>query len=292
MAKQKNKLQTFNIDQNNYISKGIVHQSTLRSQINEALNHNRFKQNYIISSLPGLGKSFEIEKALGKMKKPPLKFQGSSGIYTLTIDIATAVYLNKRQPFVVVLDDCDVLFENKNMNITKKMFDDARILKYGKNYTSLKPLCTDLQWEALESFADPARAGLDIPVDMITFIILTNIYFEKINDVEKLEEGTPKYANANARYAIRRRTAFKEIKMSPEDLWGYVTNVVMNEKICEKWMPQITMAHKTQIASWLYANWSSVTERNLSLVEKMTQDIVKYPRNYLDVWTQEYLEVV
>jgi hypothetical protein len=77
--------------------------------------------------------------------------------------------------------------------------------------------------------------------------------------------------------------------MSTEHLWGYVANVVLNEKICEKFMPNIDEKYKIQILTWCYSNWSKVTERNLSLVEKMTKDIVRYPKNYLDIWKHNYL---
>ena len=87
-----------------------------------------------------------------------------------------------------------------------------------------------------------------------------------------------------------KRTKYKEISMPQMELWGYVADVVLNDKICEKFMPNIGLDHKHQILQWLYSKWTNgLTEKNLSIVEKMTKDIVMYPQDYLDIWRQEYV---
>ena len=67
--------------------------------------------------------------------------------------------------------------------------------------------------------------------------------------------------------------------MNSNELWGYVANIVLNHLICEKFMPNISNALKEQILIWAFTNWDKVTERNLSLVEKMTKDIVQQSFN-------------
>lgn len=282
-------MQTFDQDQLHYIAKGQIHQQVLRSQIQTALSNNPFKENFIISSLPGMGKSYETESAIMSLQTKPLVIQGSSGIFAFIIDVATAVYLSNGQHIVIVLDDCDVLFEDKNINIAKKMFDQTRKLIYGKAAKGLKSFCTDLQWAAVESFCSPDRAGFQVPLNNVTFIILTNRSLPTVNEVEATEAGSNKESKLTDLYAIRRRTQYKEISMNDDELWGYVANVVLNEKICEKFLPSITEQQKYQILTWCFNNWTNVTERNLSLIEKMTKDIVRYPTNYLDIWKSEYL---
>jgi hypothetical protein len=70
-----------------------------------------------------------------------------------------------------------------------------------------------------------------------------------------------------------------------------VANVVINEQICEKFKPNISGAEKDQMMEWAYNRWDRVTERNLSLAEKMTKDMVRFPKNYKDIWAQNYLQV-
>jgi hypothetical protein len=290
-------MQVFDQDQLHYISKGAIHHQTLVNRIDEAFFNNPFKSNFVISSKPGLGKSFETEKALKKLTKltgvEPVVFEGAANMTNYSIEYATAKYLAEmqKQPLHVVNDDCDTFYEDKNVNIAKKMFDDARILKYGKNFKGLKAFCTDLQFEALEYWhsKNPNSPGFTVPTTNTTFLILTNRHFPTINEVEKTEAGSSKETKSTDLYAIRRRTEYKEIEMDNNELWGYVANIVLNEQICEKFMPNISIELKHDILTWAFSHWDKVTERNLSLVEKMTKDIVRYPTAYKDIWKSEYL---
>ena len=281
-------IQVFTEDQLHYIRKGQEKQTILRSVIDTALNNNQFNDNYVISSLPGLGKSFEMEQAIAKLANEPLQILGNGGMNAFYQDMAMAVYLAKGQPLNVVLDDCDMLFEDKNLNVTKKMFDNSRVLKYNKNFRALKGMATEEQFAAMESFSSPTQAGFSIPLNNVTFIILTNRYFPTINQVEEQDAGSKKEQVHTDLYAIRRRTEGETIEMSRNELWGYVANVVLNEKICEKFMPIITLDYKHQMLEWCFTRWAYVTERNLSLVEKMTKDIVRYPNNYKSIWADRY----
>jgi hypothetical protein len=287
-------IQTFTEDQQHFIKKGAIHHQTLKNRIDEALFHNPFNANFVISSMPGLGKSYETTEALKKIATDGLvKFEGSASISAYSIEYATAKYLAEisKQPLYVVNDDCDILFVDGNVNITKKMFDDAKVLKYGKNFRGLKHFCTELQFEALEFWhsKNPNSPGFSVPTTGTTFLTLTNRHFPTVNEVEETNAGSAKETKMTDLYAIRRRTEYKEIEMSKQELWGYVAHITLNEKICEKFMPNISIAHKNQILTWAYQNWNRVTERNLSLVEKMTKDIVRYPSSYLDIWTSEYM---
>lgn len=284
-------MQVFNKDQLHLIAKGQIHRATLRTQINEALHNNPFRENFIISSMPGLGKSWEMDKALALMTNAPLVFNGTASMPSFIIDIATAVYLSKGQQLTVVLDDCDVIFEDANINVVKKMFDDTRVLRYGKVARGLYKFCTDLQVEAIESFSQPDSAGFTVPLNDVTFITLTNRHLPTVNEVDAIDQATTKHSKAKDLYAIRRRTEYKEIGMDNLELWGYVADVIINEHICEKFMPNISMGQKEQIATWCYTHWNEVTERNLSLTEKMTKDMIRYPKDYLDIWTTNYIQV-
>lgn len=283
-------MQIFDSDQQHFITKGIVQQQVLRKTLREAFYKNKFDENFLISSLPGLGKSWEMQQILNSNpNNNVVLIEGSAGIFSFIIDVTTAVYLAQGQKIRMVLDDCDVLFENANINLAKKMFDQTKKLIYGKNARSLKGICTDIQWQAIESFLTDERAGFSVDLTNVTFVILTNRHLPTINEVEAQASGSKKDAIFTDLYAIRRRTKYKEISMTNNELWGYVANVVLNEHICEKFIPTINLEQKQQILTWCWANWDNVTERNLSLIEKMTKDIDNYPNNYVDIWKGEYL---
>lgn len=294
-SKQPSIGQAFDQDQLHSIALGKTKHDVLKNTINEALFNNPFNSNFILSSPPGLAKSYETEQALNKLRSQgthaePVVIEGTGTLPAFTIDMATAVFLSGGKPLTVILDDCDLLFEDKNLNTTKKMFDDTKALKYNKNFRALKGFCTDLQFEAIESFSRDDKAGFSVPMNNVTFLILTNRYFPTINEVEEQEGGTRKEAKYTDLHAIRRRTEGETIAMDNATLWGYVANIVINAKICEKFKPAITNQEKIQILEWLHAHWDRVTERNLSLVEKMTKDMVRYPTSYKDIW-KRYVEV-
>jgi len=282
--------QKFNSKQEHYIANGITKQLLLRSKIAESFNNNPFSENYIISSLPGMGKTYEAKQQT--TNNDVVWIEGSSTMAFFTIQIATAVYLADGEPLVIVLDDCDVIFEAANANTAKKMFDDTKRLKYNKMRKGLKAMCSDISWEAIESFSTPESPGFAVPLDNVTFIVLSNRLLPTSNQVDSLQQGSKKHTTATDLLAIRRRTNAETIDMELFDLWGYVANVTLNEQICQKFYPTISSDEQHQLVNWLYHNWESVTERNLSIVEKMTKDMVRFPDKYLDIWEANYVEVV
>jgi hypothetical protein len=287
--------QIFDTEQNRKIEQGKAMHLLLTSSINEALNNNPFGENFCISSPPGMAKTYETQLAISLLKEPPLIFEGAASFPAFAIEFATAVYLHltsdSKENLRVVLDDCDVLFEPKNANATKKMFDSTKALKYTKMVSQIKSMCTDLQWEAIQYFSDDDKVGFSVPTDRVTFLIITNRHLHTHSQVERLMEGESAHTKATELYAIRRRVQYEEINMKKDDLWGYIANVVWNNTICEKYIPNITKEQKLEILNWCENKWGKVTERNLSLVEKMTKDMVRFPDTYKDVWNNRYLEI-
>ena len=280
--------QIFTIDQTNLINKGAFHHNKLKNLVKAGMTSN--SDTTIISSCPGLGKSYETEHFMNKLTDKPLFFAGTPSMPAYIVDVATAVYLSGNNPLFVVQDDCDVLFLDANTNTTKKMFDQTKTLKYNKVTTGLKSFCNELQWEAIQHFTDPKRAGFEVPLHNVNFLILTNRHLPTINEVNALPTGSKKYSVQTDLHAIRRRVNYQEIVMSDDELWGYVAHITLNSQICQKILPNITQTQIEQILTWCFYNWKNCTERNLSLIEKLTKDIKTYPNNYLDVWNINYVQ--
>ena len=277
------------------MEEGALRQRVLEDYIDDAFNNNMFNENFVISSLPGLGKTFTTQKELQKHSRDEfILIEGNSSLPGFIIDVTTAVYLaqQKGTNLTIVLDDCDVIFQDKNINTAKKMFDDTRALKYNKPASALKNFCTDLQTEAIEFFQDEDRSGFSVPLDNVTFIILSNRLLPTANQVDKLEVGSNKHTLQTDLLAIRRRVQYKQIDMDLDVLWGYVANVTLNTDICDKavkFTRKFNEAELEQIVVWLDKNWDKVTERNLSIVEKMARDMVRYPDEYVDIWDINYV---
>jgi hypothetical protein len=204
------------------------------------------------------------------------------------VDLATGVYLAEGKQFTVVLDDCDSMFNPENINDLKAMFGNSKTFSYNKDIKRNFHTMSDLNIEAVKSFMSDDRKGFRVPLHNVTFVILTNFSMPDINTVEEAK-GTAKYDKLSHLHAIRRRCEYKDINIDTMELWGYVADVVINEKICEKFLPTIAMEQKIQMLNWCYSNWQNMTERNCSVIEKMTKKIVQYPTNYLDIWKSEYI---
>ncbi len=287
--------QIFDTDQQNKINKGKSMHLLLTQSIDEALNNNPFGENFCISSPPGMAKTHETQLSIKLLKEPPLVFEGAASFPAFVIEFATAVYLHElsgnKEKLRVVLDDCDVLFSPNNANATKKMFDQSRKLNYTKMVSSIKSMCTELQWQAIQHFSSEEKVGFSVPTDNVTFLIITNRHLHTHSQVERLQEGETAHTKATELHAIRRRVNYEEINMQKDDLWGYIANVVWNNTICEKFIPDVSKEQKLEILNWCENKWSKVTERNLSLIEKMTKDMIRFPDTYKDVWNSRYLEL-
>lgn len=287
--------QIFDSEQTRKIQSGKAMHELLTNSVDEALNNNPFGENFCISSPPGMAKTFETQLAISQLKEPPLVFEGTASFPAFAIEFATAVYLHhlsgSKEKLRVVLDDCDVLFEPKNANATKKMFDQSKKLSYTKMVSQIKNMCTELQWQAIQHFSDDDKVGFSVPTDNVTFLIITNRHLHTHSEVDRLQEGESAHTKATELHAIRRRLNYEEINMKKDDLWGYIANVVWNNTIVEKYLPDATQSQKLEILNWCESKWSKVTERNLSLIEKMTKDMVRFPDTYKDVWNNRYLEL-
>jgi len=283
--------QTFNSKQKHYMTNGSTTQLELEDKINEAFNNNVFNDNFIVASMPGLGKTHTMLTHYNPSKH--ILVEGNSSPAEFFIKIATTVYLAQGNPITVILDDCDILFTDTFANTTKKMFDGTNSLNYNKARKGLKNFCNDIQWEAIncEDFTNDMSVGFSVPLDNVTFIILSNRLLPTNNQVSALIEGTKKHSVATDLHAIRGRTEYGVIEMTSEDLWGYIAHIVLTSNICDTVNPNITLSEKQQICLWFWTNWKIATERNLRLVEKMVKDMVRFPNNYLDIWDKRYTEV-
>lgn len=286
-------MQKFTIDEQHLIAKGATRQSQLVDLINTALTDNIFNDSYIVGTIPGVGKTYTMTQEIAKLPEDsvkPLVIEGSAGMTMFTIEVATACYLAGGKPLVVVLDDCDVLFEDKSLNVAKKMFDDTKELKYNKMAKGLKHFCSDLQWEAIEHYSSEESAGFSVPLDNVTFIILSNRSLASANMADEATEGTAKHTRFTDQYAIRRRTQYEHMDMSNEELWGYAAHITLNGNICEKINPDITEEEKHDMLHFCRSNWNNMTERNLSIIEKMTKILLRYPDTARDMWTNKFVE--
>jgi hypothetical protein len=266
----------------------------LQDQIREALLNNPFNDHYLIYSEPGFSKTFTTNQTCRQNGIVPLQMNGNLGLFAFAADLAYALdNIEGDEKIKVVFDDCDSLFEKNNINVLKGIFDKERnVLGWNKALTgAVLSSLDEEQVDAIMQYRLEGRSGFEIPTDRFTFITLTNKPLASSIDIENATDSKKQLKKDEN--AIRRRVEYRDMTMEKETAWGYCVHVLLTEKLIEKYIPNASDELKLEMINWTSPlnKWNRITDRNLSLFEKMAKDYVKYPKNYLDKWETSYTKL-
>lgn len=285
-----NKLST---QERDWIKYGSTQYGILKEVLTEALVTNQFGDHYYIYSEPGYSKTFTTQQICKERKINPLPVYGNLGLFAFAANLAYLLQTIKGEEKIkVIFDDCDTFFEKANINVVKGMYDKARnCLAWNKSLTAaVLSTLDEEQAEALQMYRTVGRSGFEIPTDRFTFITLTNKPLASADDIDKASD-TRKQTKRDE-YAVRRRVQYKNLSnYESEVAWGYCAHILLTEPLIEKVIPNVSLEDKLEMLQWTSPTnkWSRVSDRNLSLFEKMAKDKVTNPKNYLDKWASSYL---
>lgn len=295
----KNQLQTalkkLSTQEQDWIKYGKLKYEFLQDKVKEALTNNPFGDHYLIYSEPGFSKTYTTNQTCKKHGIEPVILNGNLGLFAFAADLAYVLdnIGDDEEKVKVIFDDCDSLFEKANINVLKGIFDkDRNVLGWNKALTGavLSSLDED-QIQALMKFKKKGRSGFEIPTDRFTFITLTNKPLASSIDIENATESKKQIKKDEN--AIRRRVEYEDLTMENEVAWGYCAYVLLTQPLIEKYIPKASISQKLEMLNWTSPTnkWNRITDRNLSLFEKMAKDMVKYPKNYLDKWASSYIKL-
>lgn len=277
-----------------FLEEGAKEHAFFVADAEDALTNNQFGEHYIISSLPGTGKTETIKRLSEKLGIKLVKFEGSMGLFAFCADVATTL-LNApkdNSKIYCLFDDCDSLFtKGDNLNTIKGLFDSGRqVLSYRRQLGAQYHMLDEAQKAAIDSFREEGRSGFSIPVDRFVFITLTNKSFPTTDDAENASEAQQEYKRGLS--AIRRRVQYKQMDLAHGVDWGYCAHILLNSDLVERFYPNITEDQKIEILKFTSPTnqWNNLVERNLSLFEKMSKDMVRFPDNYYDRWISQYIK--
>lgn len=291
MINLKNKISTKEIF---FIEQGKAEYEFFANDVKEALINNTFGDHFFFYSPPGFSKTFTANQVAKEAGIQLVKFEGSMGLFAFAADVAT-ILLNApkdNSKIYCLFDDCDSLFtKGDNLNTLKGIFDqDRQVLSYRKQLGAQYSMLDDMQKAAIDSFREEGRGGFSIPTDRFVFITLSNSSLSSADQVETATDSKKgHYMDLNA---IRRRVQYKEVVFNEGVDWGYCANILLNSKLAEQWMPEITEEQKIEILKFTSPtnNWNNMNERNLSVFDKMVKDMVRFPDYYYDRWISQYLK--
>jgi hypothetical protein len=279
-----------------WIKYGKSKYNFLQDKVKEALLNNPFDDHYLIYSEPGFSKTYTTQQVCNDNGIEAVIMNGNLGLFAFAADLAYV--LNNVEDddtkIKVVFDDCDSLFEKSNINVLKGMFDKSRnVLGWNKALTgAVLSSLDEEQIEALLKFKVKGKSGFEIPTDRFTFITLTNKPLASSIDIDNATESKKQIRKDEN--AIRRRVEYEDLTMETETAWGYCAYVLLTQPLIEKYIPNATIEQKLEMLNWTSPSnkWNRITDRNLSLFEKMAKDMIKYPnKKYLNKWASSYVKL-
>jgi len=245
---------------------------------------------YYIYSVPGLGKTHTIKETLESSGKPHFVISGSISPWAFGTQLAFINHnVPKGQEVVIVVDDCDGIFQdNQSINTMKNILEGYKNYHYQKDVSkNLGHLPPDLR-TAVESHMSPNQIGFKVPTERMVFIFTSNEKLPTDDEVNSIKnKGTKVYQRKMHLNAIRSRCQVKDFDLSPLVQWGWVADVILNEDCGVSDIPNDIVR---ELLRFTYQNWSDLKTKSIRTFQMMLNEYRQFPSEYAEVWEMEYLK--
>lgn len=245
----------------------------------------------ILAGTTGIGKTYNIEKAIQELGVPSLTLKGNKSMFAFGGDL---MLLHSRIPagqkLALIIDDCDSFFENKeNINILKGMTGKLGTRQFQYNKKINEHMFTEEQMAIMPEYQTPGMHGFIVPTDNFIFIFTTNFVLPYESDAkDALERGISAKANRlQDLSAIRGRFNVKDYQLDKLTNWGWIAEVALNDGGLDMLS---TYMERIILLDWMWNNWDDMTETNIRTIEKMAYEMIDYPDEYRDNWEADFLK--
>ena len=270
------------------ISEGKQQRFRLTSNIERAVTSEigvSYPHTYIYSP-PGLGKTYSVLKELERKGVNKVEITGAQSMYAFGVNLATIKYLAPNEKIIIIVDDCDTIFNNEeNINIMKNVLSGNKSFVYNKNIGSQINKLSRIQAQAVESFRNETQLGFQVPTDNFVFIITSNIKLPTDEDVYGKGAKNTISIKKTHLYSIRSRCNTVDFDLTKIQHYGWIADVVLND------LDNLDHQLKNEIVDWLWENWENLIERSIRTVEKMIQTYKLNNSGYLELWNLDFLKI-
>ena len=264
--------------------KGLIRQTKrMAKSVNSTTT--RF-QDQLICGPSGVGKTYNIIKTLRDENLQFFQMTGNASIFGF---MGNLLYLHSQKPngqkLVIFLDDCDFLFEPKNINILKNLTATDprdRMFQYTKSINEKQ--FSDAQQHVLPNYLNEGTHGLTIPCDEFVFVIASNINLYDETQLPDLSAAEKKKAEHHL--AIRGRMKPYDFTLNKEEKWGWLYDAAMNDGALDL---VDTENKKLFLLNWMWSNWDKMKETSIRTIEKMAEDMMEDPTDFIEYWELDYL---
>ena len=287
----------FSTHQKDAINKGTLKRNALIRESKKAAARvagKSVREDYIdtiLSGPTGIGKTFNIEKAIQELGLPYVTIRGNQSMFALGGDL---MLLHSRMPegskLAIIIDDCDTMFSGKdNLNTLKGMTGKKGTRQFQYNKKVNEHMFTEAQNFVMPHYQQEGMHGFSIPCDDFVFIFTTNFVLPAESDAqEALNSGVSAKANRlQDLAAIRSRFNVKDFHLDFDTNWGWIAEVALNDGGLDMLE---NMEDKLILLDWMWNNWPNMTEHNIRTIEKMAYEMLDYPEEYRDNWEADFLK--
>jgi hypothetical protein len=284
---------TFDREQKNALEQGGFLRQQLISFAEQAadVTTKRNKRHAYITGTGGAGKSHSVLSAVKKSGVSHAIIKGQSSLFGMAQNLAVLKVKHFNEPVIVIIDDCDKLFADKDsINTMKDLLEDgweSGTFTYSKNL-HLNSIPEGAKRDAVEMFMNDEESGFQIDCSNFFFIITSNMPLPSLQDLEasaiKLKSGpTTSYIKMEDLHAIRTRTRYNMVNCNREEMWGSIAYVLLEDN----GTPNRTKEETMFILDWMWNNRYQMSEFNVrtaidmgDLLESIGIEDVKDRWNY------------
>jgi hypothetical protein len=241
---------------------------------------------YYIYSKPGLGKTHTITEALNDSKHYVYHMSAAESMFIFGIHLAVLNYnVPKSQTIMVVLDDAEnLLGTTENINIFKNMLDGSRSYKYSKKLDSILSSMPDEIQEAVSAHTKSNEIGFTVPTSRFCFVFTSNIKLPEYADLNR-RMSAAKTTRTMHLLAIRDRVRPVEFDLNEMEIWGWIADTVLTEKVCSETPEEVVL----EALNFTYENWDSLKTKSIRLIQQMCDEYKQHPDNYKTIWEMDYI---
>ena len=269
-----------------YIGEGAENRKRMEAVVRRVVE--RKPDHLYVFSDPGLGKTYTIEQVLEDTSAQYVDIKGNTSLWGFVVDLAQIVTLkDPNQHMFIFIDDCDNLLQQTDSINTMKIALNDSVLRYNKALGAQYAQLEEGQQACIDQFRQEDRTGVEIPLDGLTFIWASNYKLADQQDADSDKITDSKRQKMLHELALRRRMLTRDFELDSNIKWGWIADCVLNST-----PPNMCDANKEQlleIMDWMYSNWDKLKEHNISVAERLYEEMDLDPDGYKTAWELDYL---
>lgn len=269
-----------------YIGEGAENRKRMEAVVRRVVE--RKPDHLYVFSDPGLGKTYTIEQVLEDTGAQYVDIKGNTSLWGFVVDLAQIVTLkNADQHMFIFIDDCDNLLQQTDSINTMKIALNDSVLRYNKALGAQYAQLEEGQQACIDQFRNEGRTGVEIPLDGLTFIWASNYKLADQQDADSDKISDTKRQKMLHELALRRRMLTRDFELDSNIKWGWIADCVLNSTPVS--MQTADNDQLLEIIDWMYSNWDKLKEHNISIAERLFEEMDLDPDGYKTAWELDYL---